>query len=49
VTPDGDGTVPSLSATALGLAPDRQFSIDDLEHATACRHERVLELTAQLF
>jgi pimeloyl-ACP methyl ester carboxylesterase len=49
VTEDGDGTVPSLSATALGLAADRQFAVAGLGHATACQDGRVRELTSQVF
>jgi hypothetical protein len=48
VTDNGDGTVPALSATALGLAQDRQFAVADLEHATACQYQRVQELTSTL-
>jgi pimeloyl-ACP methyl ester carboxylesterase len=49
VTPEGDGTVPFLSATALGLPGDRQFGLDSLEHSTACLDSRVLDVTTQLF
>jgi hypothetical protein len=48
VTDMGDGTVPSLSATALGLAQDRQFPVTNLEHATACQHPLVQELTSNI-
>jgi hypothetical protein len=48
VTDQGDGTVPSLSATALALGPERQFAVGGLDHATACLHPRVRELTSEL-
>src|SRR5262249_18511898 len=39
VTAEGDGTVPVVSATALGLAADHQLSVPGLEHSTACQDE----------
>jgi hypothetical protein len=47
VTPDGDGTVPFLSATALPA--NQQFALEGIEHSMACMVPRVLELTAQIF
>jgi hypothetical protein len=49
VTADGDGTVPSLSATALALAADRQFAVTGLVHAVACQDGQVQSQSAQVF
>jgi hypothetical protein len=49
VTAGGDGTVPAVSATALGLVADRQHPVPGLEHSTACRDPQVRDFTAQLF
>jgi pimeloyl-ACP methyl ester carboxylesterase len=49
VTAGGDGTVPAVSATALGLVADRQHPVPGLEHSTACRNQQVRDFTAQLF
>jgi hypothetical protein len=48
VAPEGDGTVPGVSATALQLAPDRQFAVPGLVHADACKHPDVRQLTKQI-
>jgi hypothetical protein len=45
---EGDGTVPAVSATALQLAPDRQFAVPGLVHADACKHPDVRQLTKQI-
>jgi hypothetical protein len=45
VTDEGDGTVPILSALALGIREDRVFVVSELEHATACRDQRVMDQT----
>jgi pimeloyl-ACP methyl ester carboxylesterase len=49
VTAGGDGTVPAVSAMALGLAGDRQLAVPGLEHSTACGHPRVREFSRHLF
>jgi hypothetical protein len=49
LTQDGDGTVPSLSATALALAPDRLFAVAGVEHGNACQNTQVQERSLQVF
>src|SRR5262249_26468794 len=40
-TDAGDGTVPALSAEALGLPPGRQIGVPGVLHADACLHREV--------
>jgi hypothetical protein len=44
----GDEVVPELSATALGLPPDRMIPVRGLAHADACENAAVRDLVADI-
>jgi hypothetical protein len=45
----GDGTVPVVSACALGLPEERMLAVADMVHADACNHKTVRAHTARIF